>query len=193
MNPPGDRTPNYLMTFSHATQVSGNYSVTVEEGSIVSGQAVAGFLLGCGISVAGGVGVGVSPQQGLDYSISPSFSPPSFSPPSAAVPSATSAPSISPPSVTPPSFSLGPSVGGSLGLTENLGVTLAPGEVTTATTATVNLDSATVFPFHIAFNNTALNVSQCASPVAAVPFVTASVSTTEGLVQTTAYGDQFTF
>jgi hypothetical protein len=38
-----------------------------------------------------------------------------------------------------------------------------------------------------------LNDSQCASPVAAVPFVSATVSTPTGLVQTTAYGDQFTF
>jgi len=70
---------------------------------------------------------------------------------------------------------------------------IGPGQVTTATTATATLDNTTAFPYHIAFNNAALNVSQCASPVAAVPFVSATVSTPTGLVQTTAYGDQFTF
>jgi hypothetical protein len=43
------------------------------------------------------------------------------------------------------------------------------------------------------FNNAALNVAQCASPVSAVPFVTATVSTVRGTVQTTAYGKQFTY
>ncbi|MGV9668946.1 MspA family porin [Nocardia niigatensis] len=43
------------------------------------------------------------------------------------------------------------------------------------------------------FNNAAVNIAQCASPVSAVPFVTATVGTSEGVAQTTAYGDQFTF
>ncbi|WP_197521767.1 MspA family porin, partial [Nocardia sp. 852002-20019_SCH5090214] len=97
------------------------------------------------------------------------------------------------PGVSPPGFDLGPSVGGSLGLSENLDANIGPGQVTTATTATATLDNTTTFPYHIAFNNAALNVSQCASPVAAVPFVSTTVSTATGLVQTTAYGDQFTF
>ncbi|WP_230329545.1 MspA family porin [Nocardia aurantiaca] len=109
---------------------------------------------------------------------------------------------LSPPSnfVNPPSdsgntpqLSLGPSVGGTLGVTEVLTAALGPGQVTTATTATAALDNNTAFPFHITFNNAALNVAQCASPVAAVPFVTTTVSTAQGVVQTTAYGDQFTF
>ncbi|WP_227981292.1 MspA family porin [Nocardia spumae] len=205
VTPPGDRTPNYLMTFSHATQVSGNYSVTVDGGAVSSGQAVAGFILGCGISVAGGVSVGIEPNQELDLSISPTFTPPSadVAPPGVgAFPggrsrstTTTTTTTTAPPSgsVTPPDFSLGPSIGGALGLGEALEGNLGPGEVTTATTATATLDGNTTFPFHLAFNNAALNVSQCASPVSAVPFVSASVSTASGLVQTTAYGDQFTF
>ncbi|MFD6356471.1 MspA family porin [Nocardia tengchongensis] len=201
------------MTFSHATQVSGDYSVSVDGGQITSGQAVAGFILGCGISVAGGVTVGVEPNQGLVGSISPSVSLPSVSvsppsvtavapsssvpPTSTSVPVSTSVPStsISPPSVSasPPSVSLEPSVGGTLGVTDVLTGTLGPGQVTTATTGTASLDANTTFPYRITFNNAALNLAQCVSPVAAVPFVTATVSTARGLAQTTAYGDQFTF
>ncbi|MDR7168577.1 hypothetical protein J2W56_002308 [Nocardia kruczakiae] len=260
VNQPGDRTPNYLMTFSHAAQMTGNFSVNIEGDPITSGQAIAGFLLGCGISVAGGFDVGISPEQGLELSISPTFTPPSLTtaaapiatsgsatpttttgakpsptttrttststptravrtsvpsttsttptttvtPPTTVVPT-TETPTFTTPSlpttsgsaglpgVSPPGFDLGPSVGGSLGLAENLDANIGPGQVTTATTATANLDNTTAFPYHIAFNNAALNVSQCASPVAAVPFVSATVSTPTGLVQTTAYGDQFTF
>ncbi|WP_063007660.1 MspA family porin [Nocardia kruczakiae] len=205
VNPPGDRTPNYLMTFSHAVQVSGDYSVSVDGGSIASGQAVAGFLLGCGINVAGGVSVGISPNQGLNLSISPSASPPSASvaaPSAATSPTPTAAGTPSPPSLTltppsvsvsPPSVSLGPSFGGSLGLSESLSGTLTPGQVTTVSTATATLDGKAAFPYHITFNDAALNISQCASPVSAVPFVTASMSTAHGLAQTTAYGTQFPF
>ncbi|MCC3311805.1 MspA family porin [Nocardia africana] len=265
VNPPGDRTPNYLMTFSHAAQLSGNFSINVEGDPISSGQAVAGFLLGCGISVAGGLSVGISPNQGLQLSISPTFTPPSLTtaaapiaasgsatpttttsaspttaqitttptqavrttvaapttsaPPTTTVtttttpttttPITTTPPTITTPTITtptlpttsgagvpgvsPPGFNLGPSVGGSLGLSESLTATLEPGQVTPATTATATLDDKTTFPYHITFNNAALNVSQCASPVSAVPFVSTSVSTATGLVQTTAYGDQFTF
>lgn len=187
VNPPGDRTPKFLMTFSHAAQMSGSYSVTVEGGPITSGQAVAGFILGCGITVAGGVTVGIEPNQGLAAAISPSVTPPSVS---ASPPSGTVTPSAS---VTPPDISLGPSVGGALGVTEVLTATLGPGQVSTATTATAALDGATEFPYQITFNNAALNVAQCASPVSAVPFVTTTVATTKGVVQSTAYGDQFTF
>ncbi|MEU1426428.1 MspA family porin [Nocardia sp. NPDC005746] len=202
VNPPGNRTPNFLMTFSHAAQMSGSYSVTVDGGPITSGQAVAGFILGCGISVAGGVTVGIEPNQGLAAAIAPSVTPgsTSVSPPSGTevTPGSTS---VSPPSgtvtpsasVTPPDISLGPSVGGALGVTEVLTATMGPGQVTTATTATAALDSATEWPYQIAFNNAALNVAQCASPVSAVPFVTTTVATPRGVVQTTAYGDQFTF
>ncbi|MFJ9363668.1 MspA family porin [Nocardia sp. NPDC101769] len=194
-NAPGNRTPNFLMTFSHAAQMSGNYSVNVEGDPITSGQAVAGFILGCGISVAGGVTVGIEPNQGVVGAISPTVTPPtiSVSPPSE-TPSGTVTPLPTPSvSVTPPTFSLGPSVGGALGLTEVLTATLGPGQVTTATTATAALDNSTVFPYHITFNNAALNVAQCASPVSAVPFVTTTVSSAQGVVQTTAYGSQFTF
>ncbi|MEV6138131.1 MspA family porin [Nocardia sp. NPDC051990] len=181
VNPSGDQTPNFLMTFSRAAQMSGSYSINVEGDPITSGQAVAGFILGCGISVAGGVTVGIQPNQGLVASISPKLSPPSVS--------------VSPPSasVSPPDISLAPSVGGTLGATEVVVPTLGPGQVTTATTPTVALDGNTVFPYHITFNNAALNVAQCASPVSAVPFATSTVSTAHTVVQTTAYGDQFTF
>jgi hypothetical protein len=84
-------------------------------------------------------------------------------------------------------------VNGNLGVQEVLTTTLGPGQITTATTATANLDEKTAFPYHIMFNNAALNVAQCASPVSAVPFVTATVSTARGTVQTTAYGKQFTY
>ncbi|MGW5225765.1 MspA family porin [Nocardia niigatensis] len=282
---PGNRTPNFLMTFSHAVQASGDYSVNVEGDPITSGQAVAGFILGCGISVAGGVTVGIEPNQGLAASISPSVTPGSTSvstpsdtatattvaatpiaaatttvvpttaaatttvaptttvgptttvvpttvvpttaaatttvvpttttttaPPTTTattttttattttttLPTTTAAATPTPPpapstSVSPPDISFGPSVGGVLGLTEVLTATLGPGQVTTATTATAALDDNTQFPFRITFNNAALNVAQCASPVSAVPFVTTTVSGARGVVQTTAYGDQFTF
>ncbi|MFQ6398770.1 MspA family porin [Nocardia sp. KC 131] len=103
---------------------------------------------------------------------------------------ATDTPSTS---ASPPSASLGPTVGGALGLTEVLEATLAPGQITTVTTVTANLDDRTAFPYHFIFNNAALNVGQCAAPVSAVPFITATVSTAVGTVQTSAYGSQFTF
>ncbi len=204
VDPPGDRTPNFLMTFAHAAQMSGDYAVKVDGGPVTSGQTVAGFILGCAVSVAGGVTVGLEPTQGVDVSISPDFTPPAADVPvpaarRAAAPttttptttSTTTSPTTS--SASPPSLSLGPSVGGNLDLTEVLTAALAPGQVTTATTATVDVSDKTTFPYHIVFNNAALNVAQCASPVSAVPFVTATVSSPQGMVQTTAYGTQFTF
>ncbi|WP_433601151.1 MspA family porin [Nocardia sp. CA-135953] len=307
VDPPGDRMPNFLMTFAHAAQLSGNYALNVEGDGVVSGQAVAGFLLGCALTLDNGFTVGIDPNQGLLASISPQFSQsnvaarlpstaakpvstpqlasttsrsaattsrsvapsshiaattsPSAVPTSqsaattsqtvvptsqsaattspSAVPTsqsaattsqtvvptsqsaATTSPSVEPttpsvepttpsvepttpsvepttPSVEPttpsaPSASLGPTVGGTLGLTEVLEATLAPGQITTVTTVTTNLDNKTVFPYHFIFNNAALNVGQCASPVSAVPFVTATVSTALETVQTSAYGTQFTF
>ncbi|WP_254206166.1 MspA family porin [Nocardia alni] len=158
------------MTFLHAAQVSGDYSVTVTGGPISSGQAVAGFLLGCGVSVAGGVTAGINPNQELNAGVSPTVT-----------------------LNTPPGVSVSPSVGGSLGTSESLATTLEPGQVTTATTAVAALTDKTQYPFQLTVGNAALNIAQCASPVGAVPFVTTTVSTPHGMVQTTAYGDQFTF
>ncbi|WP_433567150.1 MspA family porin [Nocardia sp. CA-151230] len=172
-NPPGDRTPNFLMTFSHAAQMSGDYSVTVDGGQITSGQAVAGFILGCGISVDGGFGVEIGTNQGLGDRIGPSVGSPG---------AAVILPGAGRPSIV-----------GTLGVGEGVFGNLGPGQVTVARTETVRLDANTTFPYRIAFNNAALNIAQCASPVSAVPFVTTTVSTAEGLAQTTAYGDQFTF
>ncbi|MFE3003113.1 MspA family porin [Nocardia sp. NPDC059246] len=172
-NPPGDRTPTFLMTFSHAAQMSGDYSVTVDGGPITSGRAVAGFILGCGISVDGGFGVEIGTDQRLGVRVFPS----------AGFPGA---------SVILPGTGR-PAVGGTLGVGEGVFANVGPGQVTVARTETARLDANTTFPHHIAFNNAALNIAQCASPVSAVPFVTTTVSTAEGLAQTTAYGDQFTF
>ncbi|MFF3571135.1 MspA family porin [Nocardia jiangxiensis] len=324
--PPGDRTPSYLMTFSHATQVSGNYSVAVTGVPIISGSAVAGFLLGCGISTAGGVQVGIEPNQALTAGITPSLTinspsnaaarrigsnPPAASPAPAtsaaattsptpttsaaattsptptasaaaaaapapttsaaattspapttraaattapapttsAAPNASPAPTTSsaptasaaattsaaptasaaattsaapttsaaattssapttsaaetttptPTTTSPPTNSsssavgIAPNVAGLLGVQEVLQATIAPGQVTTATTATAALDNNTRFPYHLTFSNAAVNVAQCASPVEAVPFVTTTVATPQGSVQTTAYGNKFTF
>ncbi|MEV6097007.1 MspA family porin [Nocardia sp. NPDC051981] len=160
-NPPGDRTPKFLMTFSHAAQMSGDYSVTVDGGRITSGEAVAGFILGCGISVDGGFGVEIGTNQRLGARI--------------------------------PGRVIRPGVIGTLGVGEGVFANLGPGQVTVARTETARLDTGTTYPYRIAFNNAALNIAQCASPVSAVPFVTTTVSTPEGLAQTTAYGDQFTF
>ncbi|AHH21019.1 putative porin MspA [Nocardia nova SH22a] len=208
VDPPGDRTPNFLMTFAHAAQMSGDYAVQVDGAPVTSGQTVAGFILGCAVSVAGGVTVGIEPGQGVEAEISPDFDPPDADIPAPAAkrvtPAATAAaPTSTPPpttttarpttSASPPSLSLGPSVGGNLDLTEVLTAALGPGQVTTATTATVDLSDKTTFPYNIVFNNAALNVAQCASPVSAVPFVTATVSSAQGVVQTTAYGAQFIF
>ncbi|WP_431966882.1 MspA family porin [Nocardia sp. bgisy134] len=257
VDPPGDRMPNFLMTFAHAAQLSGDYSLNVEGDGITSGEAVAGFLVGCALSLDNGFTVGIDPEQGLLASISPEFSQsnvaarvpntqvtPVSTPPSATLtplptpqrasttsrslattsagaattsagaattsagaattspsadttsPSAdTTSPSVdtTSPSASAPSASLGPTVGGTLGLAEVLEATLAPGQITTVTTVTTNLDNKTVFPYHFIFNNAALNVGQCASPVSAVPFITATVSTAVGTVQTSAYGSQFIF
>lgn len=78
-------------------------------------------------------------------------------------------------------------------MSQELAGTLSPGQVTTVQTATSTLDNNTTFPYTISFNNAPLNIAQCASPVSAVPFVSATISTTAGTVQTTGYGQQFTF
>ncbi|MFE3255610.1 MspA family porin [Nocardia sp. NPDC059091] len=142
-------------------------------GQITSGRAVAGFILGCGISVDGGFGVEIGTDQGLGVRILPSVGPPSAS---AILPGPSR-----------------PSVGGTLDVGEGVFGNLGPGQVTVARTETARLNANTTFPYRIAFNNAPLNIAQCASPVSAVPFVTTTVSTPEGLAQTTAYGDQFTF
>ncbi|RMI28531.1 MspA family porin [Nocardia stercoris] len=192
VNPSGDRTPNVLMTFSHAVQMSGSYSVGVEGDPITSGQAVAGVILGCGISVAGGVSVGIELSQRIRAGISSTVTSPRDS---VVLPEAMPAPAPDTPhgTVRSPRVSLEPSLGGTLSGTEISAFNLRPGRVTVLTTATAALNRDTAFPFHIAFENAAVNVAQCASPVSAVPFTTTTVSTAQGLVQTTAYGDQFTF
>ncbi|MFJ9743663.1 MspA family porin, partial [Streptomyces sp. NPDC101166] len=78
------------MTFAHAAQMSGDYLVNVEGGPITSGQAVAGLILGCGISVAGGFTVGIEPNQGLVGALAPTVS--TASPVSAPIATATPVP-----------------------------------------------------------------------------------------------------
>lgn len=81
----------------------------------------------------------------------------------------------------------------SVGLQGNGGISLLPGQETVLVASTASLSSSSSYPFHLAVDGAPINVSACLSPASAVPFVTASLTTTSGNVQTTAYGKQFTF
>lgn len=165
----GDQAPGGV-PFSHAVQVAGRYSVEVAPAAVTTGTVAVGYIVGCGVDLSSGITVGISPNQSGTAGITPSIT-----------------------LGAPPSVSIAPSLSGTAGLSESLTATLIPGQVTTLTTATATLDSTTSFPYRIAHQRTPLNVARCASPVTAVPFVTASVATTDGFLQNSAYGNQFAF
>ncbi|MCM6771901.1 MspA family porin [Nocardia sp. CDC159] len=86
-----------------------------------------------------------------------------------------------------------PGVSVGAGVSESLSITLTPGQVAPMALASAPMNSRSEFPYSVTVNHAALDVGQCMSPVSAVPFVSASVTTATGTVQTAAYGDQFTF
>ncbi|WP_018178406.1 MspA family porin [Jongsikchunia kroppenstedtii] len=83
--------------------------------------------------------------------------------------------------------------GPSVGLGGSISMSLVPGQVTTATIINTSLGSGISSPYQVAHNGTALNLSQCGGRASAVPFVTATLNSNSGTLQTTAYGTQFDF
>jgi hypothetical protein len=158
------------MLFSHDARARGRFSIDTSGRSIQSGTVVAGFIVGCGVSAAGGIQVGISPSQGLAAGFSPTIT-----------------------LTTPPTVSVSPSVGATVGSSQSGSIILEPGQVTAVIAANVPLGATSRFPYRMAFDQAAINVSQCITPGSAVPYVTASITTDSVTVQTTAYGDQFMF
>jgi len=83
--------------------------------------------------------------------------------------------------------------GPSAGLGGNISMSLIPGQVTTATIINTPLGGSISSPYQVAHSGTALNLSQCGGRASAVPFVTATLNSNSGTLQTTAYGKQFDF
>lgn len=165
----GNQAPGGV-PFSHSVQVAGRYSVDVHPDKITSGTVAVGYILGCGVDLSSGITVGLIPNQSGTVGITPSVT-----------------------LGAPPSVTIAPTLSGTAGMSETLSATLIPGQITTVTTATATLDPTTTFPYHLSHQRTPLNVARCASPVTAVPFTTASITTPNAYLQNTAYGNQFTF
>ncbi|WP_018178405.1 MspA family porin [Jongsikchunia kroppenstedtii] len=101
-----------------------------------------------------------------------------------------------------PGIGLGASLGASPGsnslspsanLGGNISLTLAPGEVTAVKVIDATLGDHATSPYQVEHAATALNLSQCGGRASAVPFVTATLNSDAGTLQTTAYGKQFDF
>lgn len=152
--PAGATTPSAAI-FNHSATVSERARVTFT-GQATGGTMVAGYLVGCQLSLSNGLNLGVSPGIGLS----------------------TNAPGV---------------VGPSANLNGNISMALVPGQVTTVTIINAPLGANTVSPYQVEHNATALNLSQCGGRASAVPFVSATLSSNSGTLETTAYGRQFDF
>lgn len=186
--PAGNRAPGGML-FSHDAHIHGLYSIAAV-GHIESGTVAAGFLLGCGVSAAGGLQIGLTPSGGLSVGYQQSNTLPYNSTTYTVPPTTSSNVQIT---HNPPTVALEPSVGANAGLSEGNQVTLEPGQVVAVVVANAALSPTSTYPYRLSVDDAAINVSQCFSPGSAVPFVTAAVSTNSSTAQTAAYGDQFTF
>ncbi|WP_433685490.1 MspA family porin [Nocardia sp. CA-119907] len=131
----------------------------------------------CGrVASARGISIGITPAVGASVGIAPS---------AALTLSMDSSPSVT--------FAVQPSVSVNGGIAGTLEVTLAPGAVTAVVIGAASLDQDATFPYTFGHTNTPLNVSACASPASAMPFVTVRADGTSGTAQTTGYGTQFVF
>ncbi|WP_040795917.1 MspA family porin [Nocardia higoensis] len=174
--------------FSHAAKVSGNFSTTLQGARIRSGQVVAGYLVGCAVDVSDGIGISITPEIGAGYDVSPTIGA------DAGIDFALNMDA-------PPDVVIG--FGAGVDLTQTFGVEgalsgelsvgLAPGTVTALPVGTATLDAESTFPFVFAHTSTPLHVNGCLSPASAMPFISVRAETYGGTVQTTGYGDAFTF
>lgn len=172
--------------FTHATKVSGNFSVALDgAGAALQGGKIAvGYLVGCAVDVSDGISVAIVPEIGGSTSISPYSE----------LEVATTFEEGETPVVTvAPLVGVEPSAGVEGALAGELAVNLAPGEVSPVLVGETALTPETTFPYTFAHANTPVNIGGCLSPASAVPFVTVSAETSGGAAQTTGYGVPFSF
>lgn len=174
--------------FSHAAKVSGNFSVHLEGARIRGGEIVAGYLVGCAVDVSEGIGIAIVPEIGAGYDVSPTIGGEAGIEFGLALDA-------------PPEVAIGFGGFGELSqtfgmegaLAGELSVGLAPGTVTAVPIGAAALDAESTFPFTFAHTTTPLHVNGCLGPASAMPFVSVRMETTGSTVQTTGYGDSFTF
>ncbi|WP_280435085.1 MspA family porin [Nocardia carnea] len=171
--------------FSHATKVSGNFSVALDgTPALQGGRIVVGYLVGCAVDVSDGLSIAIAPEVGGGASISPYTE----------LEVATTFEEGAAPVVTiAPLVGVEPSVGVESALAGEVGVNLAPGTVAPVVVGETELTPETTFPFTFAHADTPVNVDGCLSPASAMPFVTVDARTPGGAAQTTGYGTAFEF
>ncbi|SUE28466.1 MspA [Nocardia farcinica] len=187
--PAGDTA--FGVPFVHAVKVSGDFSVALDGASALrGGEVAAGYLVGCAVDVSDGISVAIAPEVGMSASISPSIG-------------ADFGVDLGLSVDAPPEVGIGFGVGVGVGLEPSIGVegavagelslSLAPGTVTAVPIGVAELDEESTFPFTFAHANTPLHVNGCLSPASAMPFITVRADTPGSTLQTTGYGDPFTF
>lgn len=171
--------------FSHATKVSGNFSVALDGPPVLEGgRVVAGYLVGCAVDVSEGMSIAIIPEIGGGVEIAPYTE----------LEVATTFEEGGPPIVTiAPLVGVEPGVGMESALAGEVGVNLAPGTVAPVVVGETELTPETTFPFTFAHAGTPLNIDGCLSPASAMPFVTVDARTPGGAAQTTGYGTAFEF
>lgn len=171
--------------FSHATKVSGNFSVGLDGAPAVqAGKVVAGYLVGCAVDVSEGVSVAIIPEIGAGAELA-RYSE---------LEVATTFEEGEDPIITiAPLVGQEPKVGVEGALAGEFGVGLAPGVVEPVVVGEAELTPESTFPYTFAHVDTPMNVDGCLTPASALPFVTVSAQTPGGIVQTTGYGTSFEF
>ncbi|NKY57151.1 MspA family porin [Nocardia flavorosea] len=171
--------------FSHATKVSGHFSVALDGApALQGGRIVVGYLVGCAVDVSDGLSIAIAPEAGGGASIAPYTE----------LEVATTFEEGAAPVVTiAPLVGVEPSVGVESALAGEVGVNLAPGTVAPVVVGETDLTPETTFPYTFAHAGTPLNVDGCLSPASAMPFVTVDARTPGGAAQTTGYGTAFEF
>ncbi|PEH75803.1 hypothetical protein CRM89_07205 [Nocardia sp. FDAARGOS_372] len=185
--PRGDTA--FGVPFVHAVKVSGDFSVALDGVSALrGGEVAAGYLVGCAVDVSDGISVAIAPEVGMSASISPSIG---------ADFGVDLGLSVDAPPEVGIGFGVGvglePSIGVEGAVAGELSLSLAPGTVTAVPIGVAELDEESTFPFTFAHANTPLHVNGCLSPASAMPFITVRADTPGSTLQTTGYGDPFTF
>lgn len=186
--------------FSHAAKVSGSYSVNLDGAPLRVGEVVAGYLVGCAIDVSQGIGIAIAPEVGAGWSVTPSIGGSTTIDLGLVI--------DAPPEVgAPPQIQLPLDVvvglGGDARLAQTFGVEgaiagelavgLAPGTVTALPIGAAVLDGLSTFPYTFAHTTMPLHINGCLAQASAMPFITVRAHTFGSTVQTTGYGDSFTF
>ncbi len=178
--------------FSHSAKVSGNFTTSLDGASALrGGQLIAGYLIGCAVDISEGIDVSIAAAAGGNVDITTGLLGLSL-----AVPFGVT---VGEEVVVDFGGELALDLGGDVtfGVFSEIGgeitVSINPGSVTAAVIAEADLDEDSSFPFTFAHSNTALNINGCLTPASAMPFITVRADASNGIVQTTGYGQQFTF